>query len=609
MAVVTTMTGWALAALLAIAPSSGAADTEQAAVRSAPISDVRYEVRYDSETAERRVIHVTMSFNTPGSDPVVLSLPAWTPGSYELDNFARFIRDFSASAGGRDLRWDKTDFDTWRVHPEGARAVQVSFDYRADTLDTGMAWTAPDFAFFNGTNVFLYPEGSSLDFPAVVAVRTEPGWSVATGMDPTGEPGEYTAGNFHDLVDMPMFIGHYDIDSLQIEGRWYRLATYPVGVLAGEQREELWEQTRRMMPPMSAVFGETPWDSYTILMVFDDGFPGASALEHQNSHLGIYVTQAIGSPFLPSVVAHENFHAWNVKRLRPTELVPYDYGRAQPTTLLWVSEGITDYYADLAMVRGGNWSPEDFYRNTASKIGQVANSRPVALEDASLSTWIAPADGTAYLYYPKGSLAGFMLDILIRDASNNRHSLDDVMRELYHDTYKEERGFSEEQWWEAVRSAAGGRSFEEFNARYIDGREPYPWNEILPLAGMVFAVDSAMVPRIGVSTNRDSLGVRVVRVTPGSAAAEAGLEVGDYLLAVGEVEVHEGDWGADFRAHYAEAAEGTQYQIVAQRGGESLTLQTRMQFAPRVRSEIREDPGASAKAARIREGILQGSDG
>ena len=603
---VTTMTGWALSALLAAAPAFGVASEEQAKVRSAPISDVRYEIRYDAETAERRVIHVTMSFNTPGSEPVVLSLPAWTPGSYGLDNFARFIRDFSASADGRDLRWDKTDYDTWRVHPEGTRAVQVSFDYRADRPDVGMAWTAPDFAFFNGTNVFLYPEGRSLDYPAVVAVRAEPGWSVATGMEPTGMPGEYAAGNFHDLVDMPMFIGSYDIDSLQIEGRWYRMATYPVGVLDGEQREELWEQTRRMMPPMSAVFGETPWDTYTILMAFNEGFGGASALEHQNSHLGVYITQAIGSPFLPTVVAHEIFHAWNVKRLRPTELVPYDYGRAQPTTLLWVSEGITDYYADLAMVRGGNWSPEDFYQNTASKIGEVANTRPVALEDASLTTWIAPADGTAHIYYPKGSLAGLMLDILVRDATDNERSLDDVMRELYHDTYKEGRGFSEEQWWEAVRSAAGGRSFEEFHARYVDGREPYPWDEILPLAGMVLAVDSTMVPRIGVSTNRDSLGVRVVQVVPGSAAAEAGLELGDYLLWVGEVEVSEGDWGADFRAHYAEAAEGAPYQITAQRGGESLTLQTRMQFASQVRSEIREDPGASAKAVRIREGILQG---
>ncbi len=590
--------------------SSTMAEASQApSAVPAAISDVRYDVTFNASTAASHTIKVAMSFRAGGDEPVRLSLPAWTPGSYELDHFARNISNFAATTAAGPLDWDMTDYDTWRVFPAQGQTVTLSFDYRADTLDVGMAWTAPDFAFFNGTNVFLYPEGRGLDFPAVVAVRTEPGWSVATGMEPTGNLGEYAVGNFHDLVDMPTYIGHYDIDSLQIEERWYRMATYPVGVLAGEQREELWEQTRRMMPPMSAVFGETPWDSYTILMVFDDGFGGASALEHQNSHLGIYITQAIGSPFLPTVVAHENFHAWNVKRLRPTELVPYDYGRAQPTTLLWVSEGITDYYADLAMVRGGNWSPEDFYQNTASKIGQVANSRPVALEDASLSTWIAPADGTAYLYYPKGSLAGFMLDILIRDASNNQHSLDDVMRELYYDTYKEGRGFSEEQWWEAVRNAAGGRSFEEFHARYVDGREPYPWDEILPLAGMVLAVDSTMVPRIGVSTNRDSLGTRVVRVVPGSAAAEAGLEVGDYLLAVGDAEVNEGSWAADFRAHYADVAEGTPYEIVVQRDGESLALQTRMQFASQVRSEIGEDPGASAKAVRIREGILQGSAG
>jgi predicted metalloprotease with PDZ domain len=587
--------------LLGFAPRAGAAQT------AAAVSGLRYDVTIDGGTVQSRHIHVTMSFRAGGSGPVLLSLPGWTPGSYELDNFARFIRNFEARSGDRALRWDKTDWDTWRVHPEGARAVEVSFDYRADTLDVGMAWTAPDFAFFNGTNLFFYPEGQSLEFPARVVFHIEPEWRIATGLTPAAEPGEFTASDYHELVDMPTLIGRFDLDSVRIEGRWYRLATYPAGVLVGEMREDLWEQTRRMMPPMSAVFGETPWDTYTTMAVFDDNYPGASALEHRNSHLGIYITQAIGSPFLPSVLAHEIFHAWNVKRLRPAEMVPYDYGQAQPTTLLWVSEGITDYYADLAMVRGGNWGAEQFYQATADKIGTVADSRPVALEDASLSTWIAPADGTAYIYYPKGSLAGFMLDVMVRDASDNARSLDDVMRELYDGTYQAGEGFTEEQWWAAVRRAAGGRSFEEFHARFIDGRDEYPWDEILPLAGLEYAVDSVFAPRIGVSLTRDSGGTRVTRVTPGSAAAEAGVAPDDYLLRVGEVEVDAADWADTFRARYADTPEGTPYEIVVQRSEETLTLQTHMRFAPRVTAELREDPNASPEAVRIRQGILTGT--
>ena len=122
---------------------------------------------------------------------------------------------------------------------------------------------------------------------------------------------------------------------------------------------------------------------------------------------------------LASITAHEIFHAWNVKRLRPADMVPYRYDRPQPTPWLWVSEGITDYYADLALVRGGVVDAGGFCAADDGEDREVADAPPVALEDASLSTWIHPTDGTGYIYYPKGSLAGFLLDIMIRDASDN----------------------------------------------------------------------------------------------------------------------------------------------------------------------------------------------
>ena len=465
-------TAWALLALLAPAPQGLAAQSAHSSVRSAPIGDVRYDVTINAELGARSLIHSSMTLRTSGADPVLLSLPAWTPGSYALDNFARYITAFSARAGATELRWDKVDFDTWRVFPTGAQTVTVSFDYRSDTLDTGMSGAFEDFAYFNGTNLFLYPEGQSLEFASRVAIHTEPDWLIATGFTSDGAPGRYTAGDYHEVVDMPTFVGRFDLDSMQIDGVWHRMATYPEGVYVGEPRETLWEQIRQLMPPMDAAFGETPFETYTTLMLFDEDYPGASALEHGNSHLGIYIMQAVGSPFLTEVWAHETVHAWIVKRLRPAEMVPYDYGRAQPTTLLWVAEGVDDYYADLALVRGGVVPASRFYQSTANKISSVANTLPVALEDASLSTWIGPVDGTGRVYYDKGSLAGLMLDILIRDASDNRASLDDVMRDLYESTYKAGRGFTEEQWWQAVSRAAGGRSFDDVYRRYIDGRAP-----------------------------------------------------------------------------------------------------------------------------------------
>src|SRR5918995_1368156 len=157
--------------------------------------------------------------------------------------------------------------------------------------------------------------------------------------------------------------------------------------MTGATREQFKDQISRMIPPQAAVFGETPWDTYTNLLIFDRSYGGGSALEHANSHVGIYNPQFIGTPLLASITAHEIFHAWNVKRLRPADLWPYDYAEPQETPWLWLSEGITDYYADLALVRGGVVDSAGVLGLTGEKLAQVAAEPVAALEDASLSTW------------------------------------------------------------------------------------------------------------------------------------------------------------------------------------------------------------------------------
>ena len=577
--------------------------------QSAAITNVHYYVTFNSQLARNRTIDVAMTFDllTPGT--VLLSLPAWTPGAYELSNFARNIYDFSARPTGpgaslNELRWDKLDYDTWRIHAGATRSVTVSISYLADSLDVAAAWTAPDLAVFNGTNVFLYPEGRPSEFIARVTVLTDSTWKVVTGMKAVaGTPRTYTASSYHDLVDMPFMVGHFDVDSMRIVDRWTRLATYPSRSLAGPQRAEVWRALERMIPPQVAVFGDVPWDSYTVMQVAHPSFPSASGLEHQNSHLDIISPLAIGHPVMYGLYAHEIFHAWNVKRLRPAELVPYRYDRAQPTTQLWISEGITDYYADLSLTRGDVGEASGFYEATTSKIQSVDALPPVALEDASLSAWIHPVGGTADIYYNKGSLAGFMLDILIRNGSDNRRSLDDVMRELYATTAKD--GFTTAQWWAAVNRAAGGLR-TDFVERYIDGREAYPWAEVLPMAGMRLAADSILNPRLGVTTVTDSQGVVVTEILPGSSAAQAGLQVGDYLVAVGEVQVVNQNFGEQFRARYANM-EGAPITIRVRRGQQALTLAGRVDIAAQVQRRVEEDPRASPKATRIRDGILRGS--
>jgi predicted metalloprotease with PDZ domain len=507
--------------------------------------------------------------------------------------------------------WDKLDFDTWRIQPAGAQRLVVRFDYRADSLDNAMAWAREDFAFFNGTNLFLYPEGQSAAFSARVDVSTEPEWNVVSGMTaaPNANGGRArSATDFHELVDMPFFVGAFDLDSARVGDAWLRLASYPTGRLAGASRAELWSQLKAMLPPMIAVFGELPVRDYTTLLVFDTASAGGSALEHGNSHVGIYTPFVIGDLLLPSITAHEIFHLWNVKRMRPREMVPYRYDQAQPTTLLWVSEGITDYYADLALLRGGIVDSAAFLAMTQGKMDEVDAAPPVALEDASLSTWVHPRDGTGYLYYPKGSLAGFLLDIMIRDASDNAASLDLVMRDVYRRSFIDGgKGFSDADWWAAVTRAAAGRDFGDFARRYIDGREPFPYAEVLALGGLRLQVDSMREPRIGVFTAGDSGDVRVTQVEPGSAAAEGGIQPGDVLIAIGAIPVTEG-FGERFRARYGRS-EGQTIEVRVRRAGREVSLRMPVRFAVRTERSLVLDRSASAKARRLRHGLFAGTRG
>ncbi len=588
-----------------VAPLLPPRASAQPSATSAPITDIRYEVTFTRANGERRQVTSAMTFTVGGTDAVLLSIPKWTPGSYEIDNFARDVADFSAEQAGATLTWDKLDPDTWRVRPRGVGEVTVRFDYLADSLDNGNTWARPDFLLFNGTNLFPYPKGRGFDFPAAVTVNTEAGWKIATGMTSAGAH-RYAASNYHDLVDMPFFVGQFDLDSAQISGTWVRFASYPSGSVTGGPRVAVWEALKRAIPAEVKVFGEVPWKTYSVLQIVDPSYGGGSGLEHQNSHVDVLGPGMLGTPVLPSLYAHEIFHAWNVKRLRPSDMWPYRYDMEQPTPLLWISEGITDYYADLAEVRGGIVDAKSFYTMTDDKISEVTATPPAALEDASLSTWIHPRDGTGYIYYSKGSLAGLLIDIMIRDASDNHSSLDEVMRTLYNAAYKNGRGFTSDEWWATVTKAANGKSFADFYSRYIDGREPFPYDKVLPLAGLRLAHDTAHVPQLGIASLQDSSGLHVTQVVPASSAAAAGVQPGDQLLSVGGFNADDPSWTEKFRARYARLPEGTELPVVVRRAGAEQTLTARLRFVARVDSHLSEDPRPSAKARRIREGLLRG---
>lgn len=594
-----------LFAAIFVATSAAA---QNAAPRSVPLTNIHYDVTFDSANALSRTIGVTMSFTTSQAGAAILSLPEWTPGAYEVDNFARYIIDITATSGRDTLGWQKLDPDTWRIDVRRPGETKVSFDYRADSLDNAQSWTKPDFAFFNGTNLFFYPEGQSTDFPATVTIHTGSDWRIATGMKQVSA-NSFTAANYHDLVDMPFFVGHFDIDSTTILNKPFRFATYPAGSVTAASRAATFQQLAKILPVQAMIFGEVPWDKYTLLQVADEGFSlgAAAGLEHQNSHLDILSTAVLGNPVLASLYAHEIFHAWNVKRLRPAEMVPYQYDRAQPTRLLWISEGITDYYADLSQVRGKTITNRGFYGTTTDKIDAIAEAVPTALTDASLSTWISPVNGTKDLYYDKGSVAGLLLDIMIRDASDNRRSLDTVLRELYENDYKKGRGFTNDEWWAAVSRAAGGKSFADFERRYIDGRDPFPYDSVLPLGGLKLFVERTIRPSLGISTSPDDQGMRVMQVVVAGPGATAGVKLGDYLLTVGGLDVEDQGFLEKFNAKFGGMPPGGTIPIEIKRGTQRIALNAPVRFATTETRRLIELTTATPKALRVRDGLLNGT--
>jgi predicted metalloprotease with PDZ domain len=578
----------------------------QTARISAPITDIRYEITADSAAVGRRQLGVTMSFQVASAAPVILSLPAWSPGHYTVLWFARRVSDFSPTAAGAPLPWRKLDFQTWEIQPRSAGNVRVSFQYLADAVDRAVAWTSPNFAFFNGTNLFLYPTGRGFNWPAHVSVRTEPSWRVATGMDPAAGSNNFTAGNYHDLTDMPFYVGRFAIDSTRIADRWIRLAWYPAASLTTARRDRTFAWLQKFVPVDVALFGEAPFRNYTIFQRSDTVVNGGG-LEHQASQVDEVLTSQLDADYLAGLYSHEFFHAWNVKRLRPADLVPYRYDDAQPTTWLWVSEGVTDYYGALAMVRGGVNDSTRFFDFIAGEIASVASAPPTAVSDASLNSWINSTDGSSGLYYPKGGLIGFLIDVMIRDAADNRSSLDFVMRRLYVTTYKQQhRGFTGAEWWSEVARAANGKSFAEFARRYVDGREPLPVDSVLQLAGLRFHGDTIREPRLGIGTAVDSTGLKISQIGPTSAAAAAGARVGDQIVSIGDVTITNDDSFDTFRGRYA-GTSLTTIPLVVRRGAEALTLQLPVRLSTRMRATVEPVPNASAKALAIRHGLLTGS--
>jgi len=573
-----------------------------------PAQTVRYEV---SLTAAARQFHVTAEFPAAGKDTLRVSLPAWSPGSYEIQNYARYVFGFGAkNASGQALRWDRGDKDTWRVVTGGADRVTVELNFAADTIDLSIARAVDNFAQFLGTNLFLFEEGQ-LGQPAEVRFRVPTGWQVTTALKGPVN-GVYRASDYHELADAMTFLGRYSLDSLQADGKWIRVAVWPGADYTPAVARNIRTGIAKMAPVQNKIMGEAPYDVYTVFFnVIHEPIEFGGGLEHSASQYDIMPALAFADPsgklgdFMYPLLSHEFFHLWNVKRIRPAEMWPYDYHQEQYTPLLWWSEGVTDYYADITNLRSGLWTADQFLANARSNIDQVEQiAEPWSAEDGSEATWIHEVYvNSSQMYYPKGSLLGLLLDISIRDATDNAHNLDEVIRALYTKYYRQNKGFTTVDLLNELR-AAGMPDVDGFYRRYIDGRDSLPYAAILPKAGIAVNRQNVTMPFLGVSTGpTEGRALQVVSVTPGSAADSAGVEPGDLILRVGNIPVTpDSDWGAAYRTEYrGKAGQPLAINIQRTRDGviRFLTLNTTVRERTTSRILLARAPNPTPKQAKI----------
>jgi len=580
------------------------------------VPPVQYEIAVPAPAT--RLLHVRADFPTRGKDTLYLSLPAWSPGNYEIQNYARYVRHFGAKTpAGQALFWDRFDKDTWRVTTARSERVSVEFDYFADTIDLSMARLTGDFGEFLGTNLFLYEEGQ-LDRPAEVRFTLPAGWQVTTALGGGSGSGPYAAANYHELADAQTFVGKYSLDSLQVDGKWIRIAVWPTDAYSPGVQRNMRADLEKIARTENALLGGPPYDRYTVFFnVIREPVNFGGGLEHAASQFDIMPQGAFADAagtfgdFMVPLMAHEYFHLFNVKRIRPAEMWPYDYHAEQFTPLLWWSEGVTDYYADLTNLRSGLWTAEQFLRNTTQNMQQVESApEPWSEEDGSVATWINEVFvNSSQLYYPKGSLTGLLLDVSIRDASDNRHSLDEVMRALYTRFYQKQKGFTTQDLLGLLREY-GLPDVDAFYQRYVNGREPLPYESLLAKAGVTVARRTISNPFLGVNAQPDETAKLVVQsVVPGSAADAAGLEPGDVLLKVGEIEARpDGDWGARYRERYR-GQNGQPLTISVTRGGKPLTLDTQVRERTAVSFTLTPASSPTPKQAKIWRGLATGSTG
>jgi len=458
-------------------------------------------------SVEDQLFHVTTDVKNIKESRIELSLPTWTPGWYTVENYFKNVLRFTVTdAKGNRLQPEMIRKQTWRVETKGLDSIRIEFDYRASVLALNQAKITVDFAFFTGTALFLEAAGHRAS-PSTVRFDLPPGWKIISALKDTSDPMTFTAADYDTLVDAPTEMGKFDVTQFQVEGKPHYLVTTPVGALAKDKATQFTGMLAKVANAQSAIFGGLPYEKYVYFYFFARPESNAGgALEHLNSFVAFAFAPVPEA--MIGTASHEFFHLWNVKRIRPAGMWPYDYSREDETPLLWVSEGFTNYYGSVALYRAGLSTRQQFVQSVERAINGVESNEArayISPADSSVSTWVGYDTPVAFgiSYYTQGQNLGALLDLSILHDTAGASGLDDVMRSLYRDFYQKGKGFTTEDMIGIINRLTK-RDYREFYRKYVSGVEVPPYDAILRHAGYQAQTISRTSPTVGVKVGTRS---------------------------------------------------------------------------------------------------------
>ena len=576
---------------------------------SESIAPIRYRIRPSSP--EAHLFRVSCEVPRPDPQGQILFMPAWIPGSYMIRDFARNVVTIVAESDGAAVAIERLDKNRWRCEPV-AGSLRVSYEVYAWDLSVRSAHLDCRHGYFNGSSVFLQPCGHERA-PCSVEILAPEGddyhhWKVATTLPLNGARvwgfGSYRAANYDELIDHPVEMGAFTVATFQAGGVTHDIA------ISGRHRtdmERLCADLQRICDSHIRLFGALPPIDRYLFQVTAVG-EGYGGLEHRSStsllcarddlpRVGQGAIDDDYRRFL-GLCSHEYFHTWNVKRIRPEVFTPYRLGREVHTRLLWVFEGITSYYDDLALRRSGLLSRQDYLLllgQTATRVWRGQGRFRQTVSDSSFDAWTRfykqdeNAPNAIVSYYAKGALVALALDLTLREGSNGVVTLDDLMRALWVRYGKTGRGVPEDAV-ESLAAEISGLSLDEFFDQAVRGTDDLPLADLLARFGVRFktrAADSEADPGgkpgkkppgpvLGVRSKGSDSGVRLTHVLDNGAARDAGLAAGDLLVAVDGLRVD----GDTLHKRLAALPEQRPVAVHAFRRDELMVFDVRLRPAP-----------------------------